>query len=96
MPAPNSRIEGGWLSKIVTAVLLAAIAAIALLFGVILLVVLLGAALIFFGFLYLRAWQHRRRLGLKLKPKHRHAQGITIEGEYTVHEHDGSKRDDHG
>jgi len=70
---------------------LAAVAAAAV--GAVVLVILLMFAVILFTVLYLRAQWMRRQLGLNLHP--RRAQdsrnGVTLEGEFTVHRADSDK-----
>jgi len=80
------RFHNSSLPRAISALLLAAILAVALVFGVVLVAVLLGVTLIFLAIIYIRAWRQRRRLGLNLKPRHRyaHRQGTIIKGEYTV------------
>lgn len=77
--------------------LIVVIAIFALVFGLALAVILLGAALLFFSFLYLRTWWMRRRLGLNVHPSHTHDQrrGETLEGEYTVHRSDKNGQGGH-
>ncbi|MGH8415062.1 MAG: hypothetical protein ACRESX_10080 [Gammaproteobacteria bacterium] len=88
--------QRGPLARILISLLIILAAVVAVLFGVIILAILLGAGLVFFAFLYLRGWWLRRKLGLNLHPPHHshtHSKGTTIEGEYTVE--DGSDKDKH-
>lgn len=85
----NRQVQGGRspVTRILIALLLVLAGVVALIFGAVILVVLLGTAAIFFALWYLRGWWLRRKLGLNVRPRHvhkRHAAGVTIEGEYTV------------
>ncbi|MGA9853339.1 MAG: hypothetical protein WBR15_10465 [Gammaproteobacteria bacterium] len=86
----------GLVARILITLLLVLAGAVALIFGVVIVAVLLGAAVILFIFLYLRNWWVRHKLGLNVRPKHHahtHEDGATIEGEYTVAEPDDDKSD---
>lgn len=72
---------------------LGAVAVIAV--GTVVLVILLLAAVMFFTVLYLRTQWLRHQLGLNVHPRnvHRNRDGVTLEGEYTVHHAESEKPD---
>lgn len=78
--------------RVVLMVLLGLVAIVAVGFGVVILVILLAAAVVFFDLLYLRARWIRHKFGPHAHPAHSdtEAHGVTLEGEYTV-----NKSDDH-
>lgn len=75
-------------------ILLGLAAIVAVGFGVVILVILLAAAVVFFGLLYLRARWLRHQNGLHAHPAHAdtRAHGVTLEGEYTVNKKDDDER----
>lgn len=80
--------------RIVLMVLLGLAAIVAVGFGVVILVILLAAAIVFFSLLYLRARWMRHKFWPHSHPAHSdaHVDGVTLEGEYTVNKKDDDAR----
>jgi O-antigen/teichoic acid export membrane protein len=72
----------GALSRLLSALVLIAIATVAFLLGAALFLVILGAVVLLAIALYLRFWWLRRQVAKQPQPSPR--SGVTLEGEYTV------------
>lgn len=95
-PQPGAGHRPGMVARIVASVLLILTVGVALFFGIIMVAIVFGVAIVLLSVLAVRTWWWRRKIGLNMGSRHHESDvGVTVDGEYTVQRSERDTDDRH-